>query len=87
MTTNNEGGEGMANDSSGHFINAFLLGGIVGFVIGVLAAPRSGEEMRHEISERTKGIREQAEHLAERVRHYVHPDDADASESGDASKD
>lgn len=62
----------MANDNGGNFLNAFLLGGIVGFVIGVLAAPRSGEEIRAEISERTKGVREQVEHLTERVREQLH---------------
>lgn len=77
----------MANDNGGSFMNAFLLGGIVGFLIGVLAAPRSGEEMRHEISERTKGLREQAEHLAERVRQYVQPNDGDPGEGGAESRE
>ncbi len=58
----------MADDSSGHFVNGFLLGALAGFVVGVLAAPRSGQEIRSEITERTRGIREQAEHLADRVR-------------------
>lgn len=71
----------MANDSGGHFLNAFLLGGIVGFVIGILAAPRSGEEIRAEISERTKGVREQVEHLTERVREQLH---REAPAEGDA---
>ena len=71
----------MADDNSNSFVNAFVLGGLVGFVIGVLAAPRSGEELRREISERTRGVREQVEHLAERVRHQANPDAA-ADDSG-----
>lgn len=74
----------MANENGGHFLNAFLLGGIVGFVIGVLAAPRSGEEIRAEISDRTKGVREQVEHLTERVRQQLH---RDTPSEGEASRD
>lgn len=74
----------MANDNGGHFLNAFLLGGIVGFVIGILAAPRSGEEIRAEISERTKGVREQVEHLTERVREQLH---REAPGEGEASSE
>ncbi len=75
----------MANDNGHSFTNAFLLGGLVGFVLGVLAAPRSGEEMRLEISERTRGLREQVNQLAERVYHLLQSTtDTDA---GEPSKD
>ena len=74
----------MANDNGGHFMNAFILGAAIGFVAGVLAAPRSGQEMRDEINERTRGIHEQVEHLAERVRHQLYPE-SDAS--GDGPRD
>jgi len=75
----------MANYNGGHFMNAFLLGAAIGFVVGVLAAPRSGQEMRDEINERTRGIREQVEHLAERVRQQLNRE-ADVSGDGDASR-
>jgi gas vesicle protein len=70
----------MSNDNGGNFMNAFLLGAVFGFVAGVLTAPRSGHEMREEINERTRGLREQVEHLADRVRHQLH---RDADESGE----
>ena len=70
----------MSNDNGGHFMNAFLLGAVFGFVAGVLAAPRSGHEMRDEINERTRGLREQVEHLAERVRHQLRSEGDDAGE-------
>ena len=64
----------MANESNSHFMNGFLLGALAGFVIGVLAAPRSGQEIRAELNERTRGLREQVEHLAERIRDQFNPD-------------
>ena len=73
----------ISNGSGGHFMNAFLLGAVFGFVAGVLAAPRSGHEMRDEINERTRGLREQVENLAERVRHQLHPEaDAPSEDEG-----
>ncbi len=70
----------MADETNNHFMNGFLLGALAGFVIGVLAAPRSGHEIRSEITERTRGIREQAEHLADRVRSQLQPE-TDKSEN------
>jgi len=39
----------MAKSSNG-FMKGFVLGGIIGSVLGVLLAPKSGQEMREEIS-------------------------------------
>ena len=75
----------MSNANGGNFMNAFLLGAVFGFVAGVLAAPRSGQEIRHEINERTRGVREQVEHLAERVRHQLY-NEADESGEGEGSR-
>ncbi len=75
----------MSNDNGGSFFNAFLLGAAIGFVVGVLAAPRSGQEMRDEINERTRGIREQMEHLAERVRQQLSRE-SETSGDGEGSK-
>lgn len=72
----------MENDNGGHFMNAFLLGAVFGFVVGVMAAPRSGHEMRDEINERTRGIRSQVEHLADRVRTQLHPEAEESGEGG-----
>ena len=74
----------MANEEGRGFVNGFLFGGVVGFIVGVLAAPRSGEEIRAEISERTRTLRGQAESVAEQVRHHLR---LDASDEEDGKKD
>ena len=61
----------MASDDGHGFFSGVLFGAMLGFLIGVLAAPRSGEEMRSVIGDRTRTIREQAETLAERVRRDI----------------
>ncbi len=74
----------MADENSGHFVNGFLLGALAGFVVGVLAAPRSGQEIRSEINDRTRGIRGQVEQLADRVRTQLHQEPG-SSESESSS--
>lgn len=75
----------MSDNNGGNFTNSFLLGVVFGFVVGVLAAPRSGREMRDEINERTRGIRDQVEHMAARVRHQLHRE-ADANDESESSR-
>ena len=41
----------MADNNSGEGILAFILGGVIGAVVGLLLAPCSGEETRKRISE------------------------------------
>ncbi len=76
----------MSDNNGGSFLNTFLLGAAFGFVVGVLAAPRSGREMRDEINERSRGLRDQVEHLAERVRHQLQRQDDAAAEQAESSK-
>ena len=58
----------MASEEGRGFFSGMLFGGMVGFLIGVLAAPRSGEEIRSVIGDKTRTIRGQAGNLAGRVR-------------------
>lgn len=77
----------MSDNNGGSFLNTFLLGAAFGFVVGVLAAPRSGREMRDEINERSRGLRDQVEHLAERVRHQLQRQADAAAEQAEGPKD
>jgi gas vesicle protein len=54
------------------FWTGVLVGGIVGAVAGVLFAPKSGEETRAMIGEKTGEWRDRAEELAESTRDRVH---------------
>ena len=65
--------------SDGHgFVTGFLIGGIVGFVAGILLAPKSGEETRAIILERGGEWRDKAEELAAAARERI----ASATEEG-----
>ena len=61
----------MANNDEGGgvgFWTGFLVGGVVGLVAGVLFAPKSGEETRALIGEKTAEWRDRAEELAATAR-------------------
>lgn len=49
----------MANGSGDSFLAGVILGGIAGFAVGVLLAPKSGSEMRADLIDRTDSAREQ----------------------------
>ena len=62
MAENNSNGNGSGSGSGGAgFWTGFLVGGIVGTVAGVLFAPKSGEETRAFIGEKTGEWRDRAE--------------------------
>ena len=46
-------------DSGDNFFKGFVLGSILGGVLGVLFAPKSGREMREDLSEETEKLMEQ----------------------------
>ncbi len=49
----------MANGSGDSFLAGVILGGIAGFAVGILLAPKSGSEMRADLLDRTDSAREQ----------------------------
>ena len=68
MAENNSNGNG---GGGAGFWTGFLVGGIVGTVAGVLFAPKSGEETRAFIGEKTGEWRDRADELAESARDRV----------------
>lgn len=61
----------MAQDNSGESILAFLLGGIVGGVLGVLLAPQRGEETRNQLLDWLERNREKAKHFIDEEREVL----------------
>lgn len=53
------------------FWTGFLMGGTIGILSGILVAPKSGEETRALITEKTGEWRDRAEELADSARHRV----------------
>ena len=53
------------------FGTALILGGIIGALVGLLLAPRPGEETRAQVMERTAGLRQKAEELTAEARERV----------------
>lgn len=49
----------MANGRGDSFLAGAILGGIAGFAVGVLLAPKSGSEIRADLLERSDSAREQ----------------------------
>lgn len=49
----------VANGSGDSFLAGVILGGIAGFAVGVLLAPKSGADMRADLLDRTDSAREQ----------------------------
>lgn len=62
----------MAENNSGESVLAFLLGGVVGAVVGLLLAPCSGDETRHKIGDWFDENREKARNLIEKEREFLH---------------
>ncbi len=65
MADNNGGGGGAG------FWTGFVVGGMVGAIAGILFAPKSGEETRAFIGEKTGEWRDRAEELAESAQYRV----------------
>ena len=62
-----------SNDNGGSFVTGFLLGGIIGAVVGILLAPKSGSETRADLLEQSETLRARAEEMAAKVRERVGP--------------
>ncbi len=63
----------MENDNDGSFITGFLLGGIIGAAVGLLLAPKTGEQTRTDLMGASEEWRTRAEGLAARVSEAVGP--------------
>lgn len=48
------------SDSTGRFFEGLLVGGVLGFLFGVLSAPKSGAEMRKQIADGSEDLYKQA---------------------------
>ncbi|MEX0761719.1 MAG: YtxH domain-containing protein [Dehalococcoidia bacterium] len=59
---------GNSNNGGPGFSTGLLIGGLTGFLIGILVAPKSGEETRAIIVDRGKEWRDQAEDLSTAAR-------------------
>ena len=61
------------NDDGGTFMVGFLLGGIIGTIVGILLAPKAGSDTRAELAGQSEIWRDRAEEIAARVRERVGP--------------
>ena len=64
----------MSNDQGGgSFFSFFLMGGIVGAIVGLLLAPRKGQETRAELSQKSEILKEQVEDMAVQLKDRLNP--------------
>jgi gas vesicle protein len=49
----------MSEHRCGDWLKGLLIGGLVGVVVGLLFAPKSGKELREDISEKAKDLADQ----------------------------
>ena len=47
-------------DNTGRFLEGLIVGGILGFVVGMLSAPRSGAELRRQLADSSEDLYKQA---------------------------
>ncbi len=57
----------------GSFLMGFIVGGVVGVVAGLLLAPKPGSETRADLADYGEVVRERAEEVAAQVRDRVGP--------------
>ena len=62
-----------SNDEGSSFMTGFFVGGIIGAVVGVLLAPKSGHETRAALTDQSEVLKERAEELSARVRERAGP--------------
>ena len=64
----------MSDDrGGGSFFSFFLMGGIVGAIVGLLLAPRKGQETRAELSQKSEILKEQVEDMAFQLKDRLNP--------------
>jgi len=57
--------------SFGDFLTGIVVGGLVGYVIAILSAPRRGEETRQMLTERSRDLRDLAQEKVEQTGRLV----------------
>ncbi len=57
----------------GSCFSFFLIGGIVGTIVGLLLAPRKGQETRADLSAKSEILKEQVEDIAFQVKDRLNP--------------
>lgn len=62
-----------SDDGGGSFVSGFLIGGIIGTVVGILLAPRPGSETRSELLDQSEEFRERTEEILARLRERLEP--------------
>ena len=62
----------MANDNGG-FTTGLLVGGILGTIIGIMIAPKSGSQTRSQLLDRSESFRDRAESISSAVVESVSP--------------
>ena len=69
----------MSNDrGGGSFFSFFLMGGIVGAIVGLLLAPRKGQETRAELSQKSEVLKEQLNPTIDNVKEMIRDKLADS---------
>ena len=76
----------MSEHDSGTSIVAFLLGGILGGLAGLLLAPRSGDETRRQLMDWLEQNRERTRELIDREREVIHDKKEQIAAALDAGK-
>ncbi len=47
-------------DNSGRFLEGLVVGGLIGFIFGILSAPKSGAELRKQLADNSEDLYKQA---------------------------
>ncbi|NIT35802.1 MAG: hypothetical protein GTN49_04775 [candidate division Zixibacteria bacterium] len=58
-------------DGSGLVLLSFIVGGIVGGILGILFAPKAGKQTREDIAEATSEIKKEAEKFSKEAKERV----------------
>jgi gas vesicle protein len=63
------------SDNTGRFFEGIVVGGVFGFIFGILTAPKSGAELRKQISDGSEDVYKQASEsiaeLKEKTNHAI----------------
>lgn len=63
----------MNKDNASQFFSGLGIGLIVGAIVGLLIAPKSGKETRKVISDKAKEVKEKAQKVVKDIKHKIKP--------------